>query len=86
MVLLKCEKCGNEVDIGEIFCQYCGTPIQIVPEYNPLEDEIETSFKEEKKKEKETIKEAEVTASEKEFNKLLMGMSIPKTNIKKKKV
>ena len=51
MVLLKCEKCGNEVDIGEIFCQYCGTPIQIVPEYNPLEDEIETSFKEEKKKE-----------------------------------
>ena len=32
-----------------------------------------------KKKEKETIKEAEVTASEKEFNKLLMGMSIPKT-------
>lgn len=37
-----------------------------------------------KKKEKETIKEAEVTASEKEFNKLLMGMSIPKTNIKKK--
>ena len=37
-----------------------------------------------KKKEKETIKEAEVTASEKEFNKL--GMSIPKTNIKKKKV
>lgn len=38
-----------------------------------------------KKKEKETIKEAEVTASEKEFNKLLMGMSIPKTNIKKKK-
>ena len=36
-----------------------------------------------KKKEKETIKEAEVTASEKEFNKLLMGMSIPKTNIKK---
>ena len=39
-----------------------------------------------KKKEKETIKEAEVTASEKEFNNLLMGMSIRKTNIKKKKV
>lgn len=48
---MKCEKCGNEVDIGEIFCQQCGTPIQIVPEYNPLEDEIEASFKEEKKKE-----------------------------------
>lgn len=28
-----------------------------------------------KKKEKETVKEAEVTASEKEFNKLLISMS-----------
>lgn len=37
-----------------------------------------------KKKEKETIKEAEVTASEKEFNKLLMGMSKQNTHKKNK--
>lgn len=36
-----------------------------------------------KKKEKETIKEAEVTASEKEFNTLLMKMSIPQKDDKK---
>ena len=40
---MKCKKCGNEVDIGEVFCQKCGTAIQIVPEYNPLEDELEAS-------------------------------------------
>ena len=36
-----------------------------------------------KKKEKETIKEAEVTASEKEFNTLLMKMSVPQKDDKK---
>lgn len=40
---MECKKCGNEVDVGEVFCQKCGTAIQIVPEYNPLEDEVETS-------------------------------------------
>jgi len=40
---MKCKKCGNEVDIGEVFCQKCGTAIQIVPDYNPLEDEVQAS-------------------------------------------
>ncbi len=39
---MKCMKCGNEVEIGEVYCQVCGTAIQIVPEYNPLEEELET--------------------------------------------
>lgn len=43
---MKCKKCGYEVSIGEVFCQKCGTAIQIVPEYSPLEDEIETSLEE----------------------------------------
>ena len=46
-----CKKCGNEVDIGEVFCQKCGTAIQIVPDYNPLDSEIEVPL-EEKNKEK----------------------------------
>lgn len=41
---MKCRKCGNEVEIGEVFCQKCGTAIQIVPDYNPLEDELENSL------------------------------------------
>lgn len=46
---MKCEKCGNEVDIGEVFCQRCGTAIQIVPDYNPLEFEIEVPLENKKK-------------------------------------
>ena len=38
---MKCKNCGNDVDIGEVFCQKCGTAIQIVPDYNPLDFEIE---------------------------------------------
>lgn len=34
-----CSKCGGEVDIGEVYCMKCGTAVQIVPDYNPLEDD-----------------------------------------------
>lgn len=51
---MKCKKCGNEVDIGEVFCQKCGTAIQIVPDYNPLDFEIEVPIEE---KNKETLEQ-----------------------------
>lgn len=51
---MKCRKCGNEVDIGEVFCRTCGTAIQIVPDYNPLDFEIEVPVEEKKK---ETLEE-----------------------------
>ncbi len=47
---MKCKNCGNEVDIGEVFCQKCGTAIQIVPDYNPLDFEIEVPLEEKNKK------------------------------------
>ncbi len=46
---MKCKNCGNEVDIGEVFCQKCGTAIQIVPDYNPLDFEIEVPLEEKNK-------------------------------------
>ncbi|MBO5279131.1 MAG: chitobiase/beta-hexosaminidase C-terminal domain-containing protein [Lachnospiraceae bacterium] len=46
---MKCRKCGNEVDIGEVFCQKCGTALQIVPDYNPLDFEIEVPIEEKDK-------------------------------------
>lgn len=49
---MKCRRCGNEVDIGEVFCQKCGTAIQIVPDYSPLEDQIEAPFEEAREKRK----------------------------------
>lgn len=54
---MKCKKCGNEVDIGEVFCQRCGMAIQIVPDYNPLEDEIEANF--DKKPSKPALRDEE---------------------------
>ena len=84
---MKCKKCGNEVDIGEVFCQKCGTAIQIVPEYNPLEDELEASvelphdqFTEEqnrreeiRKMEEEKKKQLEVKRKKKQIQMLLCG-------------
>lgn len=46
---MKCKNCGNDVDIGEVFCQKCGTAIQIVPDYNPLDFEIEVPLEEKNK-------------------------------------
>lgn len=34
-----CSKCGGEVDVGEVYCTTCGTAVQIVPDYNPLDDD-----------------------------------------------
>lgn len=34
-----CTKCGGEVEVGEVFCTKCGRSVQIVPDYNPLEDD-----------------------------------------------
>lgn len=35
---MKCRKCGAEIPENKIYCETCGTPIQMVPDYNPVED------------------------------------------------
>ncbi len=39
-----CDKCGAEVPAGSIYCNVCGSEIQIVPEYNILENDILDSY------------------------------------------
>ena len=39
-----CDKCGAEVPTGSIYCNVCGSEIQIVPEYNILENDILDSY------------------------------------------
>ncbi len=39
-----CDKCGSEVPAGSIYCNVCGSEIQIVPEYNILENDIVDSY------------------------------------------
>lgn len=35
---MKCQKCGSQIPDGKIFCETCGSAIQMVPDYNPEED------------------------------------------------
>ncbi len=43
---MKCQKCKAEIPDGKIYCENCGTAIQMVPDYNPAEDfTIETAEK-----------------------------------------
>lgn len=35
---MKCQNCGADVPEEKIYCEKCGTAIQMVPDYNPAED------------------------------------------------
>lgn len=37
---MRCSKCGFELNDGEIYCSNCGASMQIVPDFNELEDEL----------------------------------------------
>ena len=55
---MKCSKCGAEIDAGSVFCKKCGEPVQMVPDYNILEDDflISLPLLEEKKNQPEKRK------------------------------
>jgi hypothetical protein len=36
---MKCSNCGAELRLESVYCQNCGKPAQIVPDYNVFEDE-----------------------------------------------
>ncbi len=40
---MKCPNCGNELVKGNMYCEFCGEDIHIVPDFDP---EIENSIKE----------------------------------------
>lgn len=35
---MKCTKCKAEIPEGKIYCEHCGSAIQMVPDYNPVDD------------------------------------------------
>lgn len=37
---MKCSYCGNEIEEGKVYCDKCGKPVQMVPDYSPLEDDL----------------------------------------------
>ena len=48
---MKCSKCGAEIKSGSVYCDSCGEAVQMVPDYNLLEDDFLVSILEEKKQE-----------------------------------
>ncbi len=41
---MKCKKCGAELKAGNVYCSSCGAEIQIVPDYNALDDDISNGW------------------------------------------
>lgn len=37
---MKCKKCGAEIHDGCVYCSVCGTEVQLVPDYNLLDEDI----------------------------------------------
>lgn len=37
---MKCKKCGAEIPQGYVYCKICGTEVQLVPDYNLLDEDI----------------------------------------------
>ncbi len=49
---MKCERCGEEIEDGLVYCTKCGQAVQMVPDYNILEDDILPGILDEEKQEK----------------------------------
>ena len=37
---MKCKNCGEEIPEGYVYCKCCGTEVQLVPDYNLLDEDI----------------------------------------------
>lgn len=35
---MKCQKCGADIPEGKFYCESCGSAVQMVPDYNPVDD------------------------------------------------
>ena len=42
---MKCRNCGHKIPDGKLYCEYCGETVQIVPDYNPLDDMLTAQIK-----------------------------------------
>ncbi len=68
---MKCSKCGAEIEVGSVFCKKCGEPVQMVPDYNILEDDFLVSLLDEQqnaKQESKTLEEKTVKSEKNTSN------------------
>gem|GEM_PF-855087 len=50
---MKCKKCGAEIESKLLYCPSCGEAVQLVPDYDVLEEELLSKVVEDKRKAKE---------------------------------
>ena len=50
---MNCKKCGAEIENGLMYCPKCGESVQLVPDYNVLEEELLSKVVEDKNKNKD---------------------------------
>lgn len=65
---MKCSKCGAEIETGSVFCKKCGEPVQMVPDYNILEDDFLVSLLDEQQNAKQESKTSDEKAVKSEKN------------------
>ena len=39
-----CKKCGSEIKVGNIYCSNCGQEVQMVPDFNVMDDDFSVDF------------------------------------------
>lgn len=78
---MQCPRCGADLETGSIYCKHCGQELQIVPDYDPLDELVigqENSPEETiKKKEKQNIS-SESAAAEQQSSRNRGIRKIPK--------
>ena len=47
---MKCPFCNTEIEDGSLYCNHCGSPMQVVPDFNVLEDDVLPSMLDSTKK------------------------------------
>ena len=72
-----CQKCKSEIESGSIFCPKCGEAVQMVPDYNILDDDFLYSMVD--KKEDDSQNESESNLQQKE-NGIELGTKENDTN------
>ena len=77
---MRCEKCQTEIESGDFFCKHCGSPIQLVPNYNILEEELLSRIVEDKSSTKEKFAEGVYKDVKKE--EIVVSQPVPEKKFK----
>ncbi len=65
---MRCSKCNRELPPGDVYCPVCGQEVQIVPDYDPLDEMLwdEAEKKKKKKREEHTGEDSRQESARKE--------------------